>query len=185
MMKSKDFIFSLLIIFSISFFVSCSDSEPPVYEKGNLIGNYVGNCIISLSSKSETLSDFPAVFKQKDAQNLYLDIGNDNSYKSIGIFISVIASGFKDYGSYAKFNLGNINDIFKDDQIPDFIKNNVPLNGNPKSVTLDLKVDSKNPPKYTMASENLTFTYTGNIKVTGVGEEYNGSITYTFNLNKR
>jgi len=187
MKKSKNFIFNFLIIIFISGFVSCSKNEPAVYDKGNLIGDYVGNCMVSLSSGSQTVSDFPAEFKQKDAQNLYFNVGDANSYQSIGISATMTASEFKDYGSYAGFNLENINDSFTADLIPDFIKNNIKPGWDMKSVTLKLSIDPKNPPKYVIASKNLTFTYTGSVEITGPGsnDKYSSSITYKFDLNKK
>ena len=184
MKKSKNFIAGLLITIFISGFVSCGKDEPPVFEKGNLIGSYVGNCVVLIGSKSETVSNFPAAFKQKDAQSLYLDLGNDDFYQSIGISILTTASNFKDHGSYARFDLEKINDSFGNNKIPEI--SNGFINGGVKSMTLALYVDSKNPPKYTMASQTLTFAYTGIIEVTGtMGEKYSSPITYTFNLNRK
>ena len=187
MKKSKNFIFSFLVTIFISGLVSCSKDEPAVYEKGNLIGNYMGNCTVSLSSGSQTVSDFPAEFKQKNTQDLYFNVGDANSYKSIGISATITASGFKDYGSYAGFNLENMSDSFTTDLIPDFIKNNIKLDWDMKSVTLNLNVDPKNPPKYVIASKNLMFTYTGSVEITGPGsnDKYSSSITYKFDLNKK
>jgi len=187
MKKNKNFIFNFLIIIFIAGFVSCGKDEPAVYEKGNLIGNYVGNCTVSLSSGSQTVSDFPAEFRQKDTQNLNFNLGDANSYQSIGIFITMTASGFKDYGSYAGFNLENISDSFTTNLIPDFIKNNIKPGWDMKSVTLKLNIDSKNPPKYVIISKNLTFTYTGSIEIAGPGsnDKYSSSITYKFDLTKK
>ena len=187
MIKRRNFIFDLLIIIFILGFVSCSDSKPPVFEKGNLIGKYVGSCTVSLGSISEIVPDFPAEFWQKDNQNLNLLIGDDASYQSIGIKTIRTTSEFKDYGSYAGFTLDNFSDSFGNDQIPVFIKNNIILTWDIKSVTLKLNVDSKNSPKYTIASKNLTFTYTGVIEITGKnsGEYYSSPIIYLFNLNKK
>jgi len=187
MKKSKNFIFNFLIIIFIAGFVSCGKDEPAVYEKGNLIGNYVGNCTVSLSSGSQTVADFPAEFKQKNTLDLYFNIGDANSYKSIGISATMTASGFKDYGSYAGFNLESINDSFTTDLIPDFIKNNIKLGWNMKSVTLKLNIDPKNSPKYIIASKNLTFTYTGSVEITGPdsNDKYSSSITYKYDLNKK
>jgi len=191
MTKGKNFISNLLIIVLISGFVSCGKDEPPVFEKGNLIGDYVGNCVVSLGStgaKSEIKSGFPAEFIQKDKQSLHFKIGNADFYKSIGISILITASGFKDYGDIAKFNLENINDTFGSNQIPDYIKNNIDPGFEMSAMTLTLKPDPKNPPSYTATYEVLTFTYTGTIEITGKNpatEKTICSITYSFNLNKK
>ena len=187
MKKSKSFIVNFLIIVFISGFVSCGKDEPTVYEKGNLIGNYVGSCTVSLTSGSQTVSDFPAEFRQKDTQNLYFNLGDANSYQSLGIMATITASEFKDYGSYAGLNLENINVSFTTDLIPDFIKNNIKLGWDMKNVTLKLNIDSKNSPKYVIASKNLTFAYTGSIEITGPDpqDKYSSSITYKFDLTKK
>ena len=186
MVKNKNFVFNLLIVTFISGFVSC-DSDPAVFEKGKLIGNYTGECTISIGLESETVSNFPADFRQKDTQSLYFSIGDAASYESVGIFAMKIASGFQDHGTYARFNLENIVDYFGDELIPNFIKKNIILHWDIKSLTLKLNIDSKNPPKYTIASKNLTFTYAGIIEIAGknVGENYSSPITYTFRLNKK
>ncbi len=49
MMKRTIFRLNLVVVLLLTGFVSCSkDSETPAYEKGNLIGDYVGNCSVSL-----------------------------------------------------------------------------------------------------------------------------------------
>ena len=186
-MKNKNFIFNVLIMSFIFGFVSCGDSAPPVFEKGKLMGDYLGNCTVSLGSASEVVSNFPAEFRQKDAQNLYLSIGDASSYESIGISTIKTASAFKDYGSYAGFVLESMNVDFGIDQIPSFIKNNISLTWDMGSATLKLNTDSNTPPKYTVASKNLTFTYTGVVEITGknVNEKYSSPVTYKFSLNKQ
>ena len=185
MTKNKCVVLNLLMAVFISGFVSCSEPEPPAFDKGKLIGTYVGECIVSSGLTSENLS-FSAEFKQKDKQNLYLSIGNDATYQSVGISALPIASGFKDHGSYARFDLEDIIDTFGSTQIPNFIKTIGPA-WDIKNATLKLTADSKNPPRYTLASKSLTFSYTGTIEITGVNtnDYYRSSITYKFNLSKR
>ena len=186
MIKNKNFVLNLLTVIFVSGFISF-DSEPPVFDKSKLIGSYTGDCTILLGLKSEVVSDFPVEFKQKDAQSLYLIIGNETTYASTGFSAMKIASGFKDYGSYAGFNLEGFNDTFGIEQIPNFIEKNFTFPWNMKSMTLNLTVDSKNPPKYIVSSKNLTFTYTGMIEIKGSasGQSSTSSIKYTFNLNKK
>ena len=185
MIKNKNFVLNLLVVIFISNFVSC-DSEPPVFDKSKLIGSYTGECTILLGSKSEVVSNFPAEFRQY-TQNLSFNIGDFASYESTGIMATKMASEFKDYGSYAGFTLDGFNEIFGIEQIPNFIKENISLTWDMRSMTLKLNTDSKNPPKYMIASKNLTFTYTGIIEISGknLGENYSSPITYKFNLNKK
>ena len=181
-MKNKKIASNFLIAILFSGLASC-DSDLPVYEKGNLIGSYTGTCTISTSSASEIVSNFPADFSHRDVESLYLKIGDGATYDSVGISTMRIASGFKDYGSYARFDLDGINDKFTTDLFPNFIKNST--DWEIKSMTLNLDIDPKNPPKYTVASKNLTFTYTGTFKITGTkGDEQSRPVSYTFNLNK-
>ena len=185
-MKSKNFVINLLIVIFVSGFVSC-DSEPPVFEKGTLIGNYTGSCTVSLGVKSEKVLNFPAEFKQKDRNSLYFSMGDITTYESIGLSTLKVATEFKEYKGYAGFNLENINDSFGKDQIPDFIKMNVSLTWEIRNMLLKLYVDSKNPPKYLIASKKLTVTYRGVIEMTGKSsdEKYSTPVTYVFDLNKR
>ena len=187
-MKRNHLILNLCLVMLLAGFVSCDkDSEPSAYEKGNLIGHYVGNCTVTMGSKHDVISGFPVEFRQNDTQSLSLNIGDEASYRSIGIFTVKKASGFKDYGSYARFNLENINVDFSAEHIPDFINNNIQLSWDIKSVLLKLYIDSQNPPKYTIASKELSFTYTGTIEITGknTGEKHSSPIKYTFNLNRK
>lgn len=191
MVKPNNFVINLVIIALISAFVSCGKDEPPVFDKGNLIGDYVGNCVVSLGStgsKAEIKSDFPAEFIQKDKKSLNFKIGNAEFYKSIGISILITASEFKDYGNIAKFKLENMNDTFGSNQIPDYIKNTIDPGFEMNSMTLTLKPDPQNPPKYTITSQTLTFTYTGTVEITGKNpaiEKTISLITYSFNLNRK
>jgi len=185
-MKNKNFVFKLLIVIFVAGFVSC-DGEPPVFDKGKLIGNYTGSCTVSLGSKSEVVSDFPAEFKQKDRNSLYLIIGDGATYESIGISALKIATEFKEYKGYGRFNLEGINDSFGVDRIPDFIKTNISLTWDMRTMSLKLNTASNNLPKYIIASKNLTFTYAGVIEITGksVDEKFSSPVTYVFNLTKK
>jgi len=182
---SKNFLVYLFVIGFISGFVSCSkDSEPTVFDKNDLIGNYEGTCNVSISSNNQTVS-MTAKFISNDMQTLSATIGNDDTYQSIGIQISRTASEFKSYGDYATFKLDDININFST-TIPDFIKNIAGVNwDNMQSVVLTLSA-SKNPPKYVIASKNLQFTYTGDVVITEKnGDKTTKQITYAFVLNKK
>ncbi len=191
MAKCNDFVINLLIIVFIFGFVSCGKDEPAIFEKGNLIGDYEGSCVISLGStgsKAETKSNFPAEFIQKDKKSLNFKIGNAGFYESIGISILVTASEFKDYGSIARFSLENINDSFGSSQIPNYIKDNIDPGFEMNNMVLTLKPDPQNPPTYTIATRNLAFTYTGTVEITGKNpaiEKTISLITYTFSLNRK
>ena len=168
-------------------FVSCGDDPgPPDYDKGNLIGSYVGNCVVELGTKSEVFSNFPVEFKQRDTNSLSLDLGNETTYKSIGVSIIKTATKFKDHKNYARFNIESINVDFSADQIPDFFKDNMDLSFEVKKATLKLNSDSKNPPTFTKTSRILTFTYTGSIEIIGNSskDKISRSITYSVNVNK-
>ena len=184
-MKNRNFVFNLLIaIFAVGF-VSCGD-DVESFEKGILIGNYTGNCTVSLGSKSDVVSSFPAEFKQKDKNSLYLIMGNATTYESIGISTLKIASEFKDYKGYGGFKLESINDSFGQDKIPNFIKENVSPPFDMVSMTLKLNTDPQSPPTYMMASKNLLITYKGSIEIAGknADEKLSSSITYVLDLKK-
>ena len=184
-MKNKNFIVNLLIISFLSGFISCDNSDPAVFEKSKLIGSYTGECTVSLGSLSGSVLDFPAEFRQKDSKSLYFIIGDADSYKSIGIIATKVASGFKDDGTYAGFDLESFDDIFEYDQIPQFMKDSISLAWDMRNIRLKLSAIPK--PKYTITSQKLTFTYTGIIEITGGnwGEKFSSPVTYVFNLDKK
>ena len=185
----KLFLLKAFLLILAAGFVSCGDDSGPAdYDSGNLIGSYTGNCVIQLgTTKLQTINSFPAEFKQNDTKSLYLGLGNEAAYKSIGISIIKTATGFKDYGNYVQFNVENINVNFTADQIPEFFKNNIDLSFEKEKMTLKLTSDSKNPPTFIKTSKILTVTYTGSVEITGSkpNQKYSDSITYSVNVNKK
>jgi len=186
-MKNKNFAVNLLMVIFISGLVSGCQSDPPVFDKGNLIGRYTGECTITIGSITEGVQNVPAVFKQKDTQSLFLDLGDDNTFASIGISAMRIASGFKDHGSYASFDLESMSDVFSEGKIPSRIKSAFNPPWDIVSMTLSLNISPQNPPRYTIGSKNLTFTYTGGVDMKGrnPADKMSSSITYKFSLNKQ
>ncbi len=182
--------FHTLIFSILAFsFISCGDDEVlveiPNYNKENLIGDYSGNCTVKLGdNKSETITAFPGKFKQKDDNLLYLDLGDQSTYQSIGISPIVVASNFKSYNKYAQFQVDNL-PLRLFNPIPNFFKS-LNLAFEIESVEMNLSCSGDGIPQYYENIENLTFTYSGQVIIKGAkdGGELKAPISYKFNLNK-
>ncbi len=164
-------------------FTACGDDENtiPPYDKSKLIGGYKGTCTITMGAITYLEPNFVAAMTQKDVNSLYLALGNDATYKTVGLFSTSVASNFRKVDNNAWFDVESIN--VSETSVPLFISENLKLSFEIDHISLKLFPQSAT---YVESLKTLNLIYNGSLEISGKNpnEKYNTSISYQFILNR-